>query len=176
MQSLIIPRSNYKVVKAIALIFMSVSACVWLWIDPNVKNKNPYIVRFWATVGLIFGLPVLILSVNFLFDGSPGLVIDEVGIIQHRGIFGAVRIPWNDIVGLRAQQEQRIHYLIVEVRNPASYIIRAPLWLRWLFDRRNPIKISTAMLQIDFEEMMRAMTDFRNRYGVAESPPYKAAE
>lgn len=175
MERVEIPLSRVKISAGIVVALLAFLASVWLWKDPAVPHQNSTWVQFWAMGGMIFcGFAGLFLT-RKLFDFAPGLIIDSIGIIDGASGVGVGRVPWTDIIGLTTRRQGRTRWVVVEVRNPEIYIRRVPWSRRWLviLTRRHPINISSIMLAIDFDDLLKLMTSFRAKFGT--SAPTKGA-
>src|SRR5262245_26681466 len=103
-----IPMSKIKVALLFAGAVAFVGACVWLWSFADEQPRyNPLFVKAIAIVGVgFFGLCAIYGFLKF-FDGEPGLIIDDQGIVDNPSAVAAGRIYWHEVIGLKVSGSGR---------------------------------------------------------------------
>ena len=103
-----------------------------IWLITNAHNigeesmlSNPMTRKAIGVMNIIFFGATGIIGLKKLFDKSPGLTIDENGIIDnsHGGSLGL--IEWSDIKEISTQGMMGTKFLLLHVYNPDKYIDRA---------------------------------------------------
>ena len=165
-----IPLSKTKLVLLLCGAVGFVALGFWLYGFSEQIQAPVYLeLRFWAGAAIgFFGLCAVVLAVK-LFDPRPGLVIDDAGLIDNASGLSAGRIPWSDIKGFAVQTVKHQRFLTVEVHDPDKFVQRAPAWQRSLvaFNAKyygSPIQISAVGLKIDFDSLVKAITESHARY------------
>jgi hypothetical protein len=137
---------------------------VWFWFFPErFPRYAPELVKAVAALAAgSFAISAVWFAVK-LRDPGPGLVIDAEGLIDRSSGVAAGRIPWADIKGFKVHQIQSQQFLAVLVRDPERYLARANPLLRAavrinLSQFGSPIQISAVALDIDFEDLVSAVT------------------
>lgn len=125
--------------------------------------------KFWggAAIGF-FGLCALIAVVK-LCDRSPGLVLDDAGLIDNSSGISAGRILWSDVKGFDVKTVKKQRFLTIEVHDPDKYVQRASAWKRPLVAANakyfgSPVQISSNALKIDFDTLVKAITEAHGKY------------
>jgi hypothetical protein len=142
-----------------------VAAGVWLWFFPEqFRRWQPEVVQVVAA----FGLCAIFLGLKQR-DPGPGLVIDAQGIVDNSSGIAAGRVPWSEIEGFKVHQVQSQRFLAVLVRDPGTYVARASGFMRPVVALNlklygSPIQISAVALQIDFDQLVAAVTQAHAAY------------
>lgn len=141
-----------------------VAAAAWLWFFPEqFRRWPPEVVQVVAAIAAAgFGLCAIYLGLKQR-DPGPGLVIDAQGIVDNSSGIAAGRVPWSEIEGFKVHQVQSQRFLAVQVRDPGKYVARASALMRPVVALNlklygSPIQISAVALQIDFDELVAAVT------------------
>lgn len=137
----------------------------------NVDEYNPIwaveslVVNVASVLGMLMGLFGVYFFTKKLFDTKPGLVIDELGLIDNSGGLSIGRIYWTDIVGIQdyyvqAGMASKQKFVSIFLDNPADYIARQPNSLKRKMMKANekysgtPVSISANGLRISFDELL----------------------
>ena len=164
-----IPISKVKITFLLlgSLAFLLVST--WL-LSIHIDEHTP----FWAienvfinvvcVLGLLMGAIGSYFSIKKLYDNEPGLVIDELGIIDNSGGVSVGRIYWVDMIGVHkylvdAGPASSQKFVSIFLVNPEDYIARQPNSLKRKMIQANakysgtPVSISANSLKISFDEL-----------------------
>ena len=160
-----IPLNKKKIglLLAASLFFFSLG----LWIvfgntgDENTSRFNSTKLQI-AGYGaiLLFGLATIFFSKRF-FNNNPALVIDNNGITDYVGGLSNGMIVWSDIENISKFEMQGQNFLLIQVKNPDSYIERQTSFLKrkaMVLNKRmygTPILISVNTLKINFHELFQ---------------------
>jgi hypothetical protein len=110
------------------------------------------------------------------FDRRPGLIVDRQGFIDRTDYFGAVRIDWTAVRGIRTVRILMVRNLVVDVYDPRRFVARGNAF-RWLMRARNmwllgsPISLTSIALDTNFDQMARLVGEFFEPAKAAEKPP-----
>ncbi len=161
----VIPLNKSKVLAMILLAagFIGASALVWS-ISDSQERYNPLYLKCVSIVGVAFGSLCTIAGCFKLFDGKPGLTIDDDGIIDNASSVSAGRVPWGDILDLKIFQVGKQQSLVIIVANPQEYLDRSGLFKRMINTASlkltgSPINISANTLKIGFDELRSILTE-----------------
>jgi serine phosphatase RsbU (regulator of sigma subunit) len=100
-------------------------------------------------------------AVKRLRDRKPGLILNNLGIIDNSGFVSAGTIFWSDVEEINSNKIIFSDCIIVKVKNPASYIRRQKSYFKrsWLgLEHRyfgSPVNISVGGLKIKFKDLFR---------------------
>ena len=113
---------------------------------------------------VFFGLCTLI-GVTQLFRSGPALIIDRLGIVDQTSWTSPGRIHWLEIRGFRVVTIRETKFLMVHLHNPRQYIDQGNVLRRFLRASRarmfgSPIALSSATLDIGFDDLVRTMSQF----------------
>lgn len=148
---------------------------IWFAGNPSLFTSTivPYdivIVIFGVICTLFFGLMTLY-NYKKLSDNSPGLIIDEEGIIDNSSGFSADKIPWRDVTQIRSIVIFKQPVIILELGNPNDYIEKERNLQKQKAMKTNlnmygaPFGISVNRLKISTEELKslleKRLEDFR---------------
>ena len=131
--------------------------------------NSPTLIYGVAVVCVVFFFTTGVIGVRKMFDATPGLIVNETGIIDNSSGVSAGLIPWDEIVGLEQYQLQGNQFVSILVTDPLKYVNRGNVIQRFA-NRANykmcgtPINISANGLQITFDELYEALDDFFTRY------------
>jgi hypothetical protein len=107
---------------------------------------------------IVFTIMSLIYALVKLFDNKLGLIIDANGITDNSSGISVGLIFWEDIVSISTTNVKSTQFLLLNVKNPESYVPKVSNIKRFLI-RANlkmygtPICISSVSLKINFEEL-----------------------
>jgi len=172
---LVIELSKNKIVLLIVGSCAFVALGVWMSVDaksiaPDLPIESPLLARGIGLVAILFFSLCGIFGIKKLFDKRPGLVLNSSGIIDNSSGLAAGFIPWEEILGVEEFQVYSQQMLIIEVRNPETYIARASALKRFL-NRANykmcgsPIAISSNTLKIDLPALLSTFEQYHKKFG-----------
>ncbi len=161
-QEITIPLSRTKLLLMLAAAIAFVAIGIWFVVaPPNFRNQFWANRAFVAGIGsiVVFGL-FAIFIVRKLGDRTPGLVVNEKGIVDNAGAFPAGEIAWDDVLGIEDIEMSGQRMVLVFVRDPQPFIDRHTNAVKRKIVTMNaqmvgtPISISANSLQIEFEELL----------------------
>lgn len=160
-----IPISKSKTLLMIIGCLAFVCLSIWLWsIANNQIRYSPIYVKGIAIVSVIFFGLGLIIGPKKLFDKTPGLVIDDNGIMNNLGFSTGFFIPWSNITGFEVMKVRSTKLLLIFINN-ADELIKKESKLKqkiMIFSNRTygtPISIGSGTLQIKFDQLEKLLTD-----------------
>jgi hypothetical protein len=159
-----------------AAVFVAVGV-YWLSLDEDsirsqrgfglLFNNPTYVYAVGIMAIVLFGFLGL-LALTKLFNRKPGLVFNNVGIVDNASSLSVGLIPWSDVVGWEIFEIQSQKLLIIKVNDPEKYFERGNSLKRSLnkggFDG-NPIGISSITLKISFAELTDLLDQYQRKYG-----------
>lgn len=165
MQTVMVPLGKFKIILLLAGSILFVIAGYWMFgmnaleIASNRRFNSPLFVHGVGLASMVFGGFGVIVTTRKLFDQSPGLVLDELGLTDNSSAFSAGLIPWSDISGFEIRQIQRQRMLYVLLKDPDAYISRfGPVKQALLKASRriaaSPVAITSSSLSINFDELV----------------------
>jgi len=168
--------SKKKIVLLLLGCVALVAVSIWLgYIADSQRRYNPLLMKGVAFAGVsFFGLCGIYGCIKF-FDGRPGLILDKEGIVDNSSAVSAGRIPWSEITGLKVSEIAGQRFLTIEVVNVHKYIERGS-FLKRMLNRANtkmvgsPINISANALRLNFDELLRVLTEEFERYRAPVEP------
>ena len=130
------------------------------------SNKAPVLgilASGFAAVMLVFGF-------RLLLDYSPGLVVQATGLTLNGKLGNGGVVPWSDIISFSLMRCGHDYQLIVNVRQPETYIARGSYIYRKLNSISyalfgSPIRINAGLLDYDRNDLLRALDECRTQYG-----------
>ena len=165
-----IPLSKTKLVLILAGAVGFVALGFWLYgFADRMRAPAFFEVKFWSVACIVFFGLCGIVALLKLLDRAPGLVIDDAGLVDNSSGISAGRIPWSDVKGFAVTTVEKQRILTIEVHDPDKYVERASFWMR-PFVRWNakhygsPVQISAHALKIDFDTLVKSVTDAYARY------------
>jgi hypothetical protein len=159
---IVVPLSRVKTSLALlgSAAFVVIALLIWRAVD-LLPDGNPAGLLTYALLVitiLFFGFCGLHAAFK-LFDRSPGLVIDDQGIIDNSSGLAAGRILWSEIKGIQVTRVHGQRFLTIDVQAPEKYVDRFS-YLRRKFVRLNatyfggPIHIPATTLKLGFDELV----------------------
>ena len=162
-----IPLSKKKLIKNLIGSFLFVVAGIFFILKPFwfIRSDNPKVIVIigYIIVGL-FGLIGLVL-LRKLFDKTPGLVLDEEGLIDNSSGVAAGKVYWKDVRRVYKQEVAGQPFVMLEVKNPEVYLraqknpIRKQVMELNYRLYKTPVSISAASLRISFQELFLTVED-----------------
>jgi hypothetical protein len=147
-----------------ALLFV-VAGVVFFNMDPAEIEAR----RRWNSPWLVHGVGLLAMAMGAagvlgvgrkLFDGRPGLVLDDRGLTDNSSLFAAGFVPWSEITGVsvRAVHGSNQKILYVLLADPERFIAKfgplRRLAMRAGMKMGSPVGITSGTLQVGFDEMV----------------------
>jgi hypothetical protein len=168
-----IPSSRVKIAFLTLGAFLFVAVCVLLFVVADTRGPfDSIVLKGVSVLGICFFGLCGFFGLVRLCDGSPGLVLDYEGIIEHSGGIGAVgRVAWQEILGIQSISVSGQKWLAVFVNEPEKYLSEGNI-LKRLFRRMNhriygtPILISASSLKVKYEDLDEQIRDFLESRGV----------
>jgi hypothetical protein len=161
----VIPLSKGKLVLLILACIAFVAGGIWIWSKADSQTRyNPLYMKGVAIACLSFFGICGIYGCIKVFDSSPGLIIDNQGIVDNSSAVSAGRVPWDEIIALRISEIAGQRFLTIEVTEPEKYIERCGVLLRMLNSANtkmmgSPINISSNSLKVNVDELVRLLTE-----------------
>jgi hypothetical protein len=165
-----IPFSRWKLVLLLVGALGFVALGFWLYrFAEQIRSPVVFELKFWAGAAIgFFGLCAIVAVIK-LCDRRPGLVIDDAGLIDNSSGLSAGRIPWSDIKGFTVNTIEKQRILAIEVHDPGKYVRQAHPLKRPVVELNakhygSPIQISAHALAIDFDTLLKTITEAHARY------------
>lgn len=170
--------SRKKIVLLILGACAFVALGIWMsslsdeFIRSQPRYNNPAFVHRIGILSIIFFGPCAIFALKKLFDKKPGLVLNNVGMVDNSSGASAGLVPWSEIVGSEVFKIQEQKMLIIKVRNPQKYIERGGRLKQTLNSANykmcgSPIVISSNNLDIKFPELLSLFGQYQKKYSNA---------
>lgn len=111
-----------------------------------------------------------IISIKKLFSRKPGLVFNNLGIIDNSSGVSLGTIPWAEIIGAKITEVHHHQFLLIMVKNPQKYIE----WggpLKQVLNKKSyemfgsPISIAVSTLKTDLPELLALFEEYKKKYG-----------
>jgi len=123
---IVIPLSKSKIVLMLAGAVVFVVLGVFFIIKPeSFRNSLFYspitIVCVGVAAVLFFGFVVIAL-VKKLRDNTPGIIINNEGIVDNSSAVSAGLVIWDDITGIQIAQVMNQRFIMLILKNPNDYI------------------------------------------------------
>ena len=156
-----------KVKIALFLLLGCGSVAIGIWIiglddaaiEAQRRWNNPFFVHAIGVLTTVFFGVGVVYSIPKLFDPSPGLVINEIGITDNSSALSAGLIPWSEITGFSVQTIHRQKLLHIHIKNPQRYVASCGPIKRLMINSGqrmgySPIAISSNSLKIRFDDLV----------------------
>jgi hypothetical protein len=150
---------------------------IWMFTLEDVEilaqrrfNSPAFVHGTGVVAAAFFGLCAVAL-VSKWFDGKPGLVLSDAGLVDNASGIAAGFIPWSDVSGVSIYEIQKQRMLVIQLTDVGKYIERGNA-LRRLLNRANtrlcgsPVAIPASALRIGFDELVAAFDEYRHRMGM----------
>ncbi len=149
------------------------AAGVWMAVHPLELNQGRF--RNGTFNAIMGGLGAVFFGVCAWFIGQkirtdePGLIIEPGGFMDKSSATAAGWVPWSDVDHLSVVNVQGRRFILVQVRNPANYLLRASGLAKKameLNDRMygSPVFVSPTGLQVEFEALLRLLKEGHESY------------
>ncbi len=175
-EQVVIPLSKRKLALLFGGSLLFVVMGLWLLqVADEQRLWNPLVAKGAGLAGVAFFGICFASGVWKLFDRSPGLVVDRIGLVDNSSGISAGRIPWSEITGISVTTVKPLpllkaqRFLTIHVRDPQAYVARGNA-LKRMMKRANyrmfgsPIHISAVALKTSFEDLVELVTQYHSRY------------
>jgi hypothetical protein len=100
---------------------------------------------------------------------EPGLIVEPGGFSDRSSATAVGWVPWSDIDHLSVVEVQGNRFILVQVRNPDTYLARAGGLARKAMEMNarlygSPVFLSATGLQVSFDELFRVIKQGLDRY------------
>ena len=167
-QRIEIPLSKSKIVLMTLGALTFVAFGLWFVIaPPTIENSfwgNPtkVVIAGYASI-VFFGLCAFFL-IRKLPDNKPGLIIDDIGLIDNSSGLSAGHILWSDIENISVIEIHRQKLIMLQVKNPQNYIDRQTSVIKRKGMELNnkmygtPLSLTSNGLKTSFDDLMKILT------------------
>lgn len=143
-----------------------VAASSWMWASADTQDRYPPLLLWAVSIlgNVFFGVGSMV-AAKKLLDRQPGLMLDEQGIWYNTGVGAPREVRWANVRGFEVLDINRTRVLLVLVNNPQELLDQQRGWQQRLM-RLNlqqygtPYSISSTVLQIDFDELVKTVIDY----------------
>ena len=164
-----IPLSKNKLAGMLVGAIAFVGVGLWFIIAPP-PISNPYFgsptrLLFLGVIAILFFGVGAIYIIRKLQDKRPGLIMDQLNLVDRSSGASAGPILWSDIVNIEVVQIHRQRLIVLEVKNPEYYINKQTSVVKRRMMQANykmfgsPISITPNTLQIKFDDLMKLLTN-----------------
>jgi hypothetical protein len=160
MPELIIRQSKTKLTFIILGSIAFVVGSIWMWLIADGQTRHsPLFLKGVAIVGACFFSLCFVFGCVKLFDGRPGLIVDDEGIVDNSSAVSAgKRILWDDVIGLRVTEVAKQRFVTIDLFEPEKYVKQRNFIFRMLNAANtkmtgSPINISSNSLDVDSDEL-----------------------
>lgn len=164
-----IPLSKKKLMLLLVGSLVFVAAGIWFLLNPPKINNpffgNPnFILIISIAAILFFGLMAFFIA-RKLPDNRPGLIIDQLGLIDNSSALSPGQVLWSDIENISVIEINRQKLILLDVKNPQDYIDRQSNGFKKKLMQINfnsygtPLSITANSLQIEFDELFRLLNE-----------------
>lgn len=121
--------------------------------------KNTLFIQFIGVVAMLFFGSIMISMVRKrLLDKNMGIIVNEKGIMDNSSLVGVGLIKWEDIVSIEKSNVRSTNFLLINVKNPETYIntatgIKSKLLNANYKSYGTPISISSNFISCSFPEL-----------------------
>ncbi len=129
------------------------------------KAKNPTYTRIITIAGVLFFGACAVYIFRKLFDNKPGLIIDNVGLIDNSSGISAGQVLWSDVKRIKVIEIHRQKLIMLQVKNPQDYIDKQTSGFKRKMMQMNfnmygtPLSITSNSLQIKFDELLNVLNN-----------------
>ena len=108
---------------------------------------------------------IAVYAVKKSFDKSPGLIINNMGVVDNSGLVSAGLVLWKDVVEVNKSRVIFTECIMLKVKNPERYIAnqKNPFKRMWLSmeNKRigSPVNISASGLHYKYNDLFRVIQD-----------------
>lgn len=169
-----VPLSKKKLLAPLFIGIAFVALGLWLFSlsDAEIslqRRFNPPFVRGLAIATMVlFGL-IVFWTLGKLFDTSPGLVLNDKGLIDNTNMLSIGFVAWTEILAIEVRQIKSQPLLYVILREPERFIaargfIKRTLLRAFLMLGPGPVTITSHSLIISFDELVTLMSAYLSKY------------
>lgn len=120
--------------------------------------NNDGIVRIVGMVSVLFFGAAGIYGLIKLSDKTPGLVIDDEGIIENTNATSTGRIKWEDITNIESHRVVSEKFILISVKDPQKVINKATGLKKQLLNANfktygTPISITASTIKYNIDEL-----------------------
>jgi len=170
-ERLVVPMAKGTLTRFFVTCGVGLVGCAFLLhVSRNAQSTIDTVARILAGIGIPFCAATAIYVGRRLFDPTPGLVLDEEGLIDRSNALGAGRVRWSEIREIRVTQSMGQRFLTVVVDDPRKFIEAAGALRRPAVEANHrlagsPINITPKTLRLPYEELVAKTSEFYQRYG-----------
>ena len=146
---------------------------IGLWMlggPPQLARYDRMLVQGIALADIVFFAAASAMGMRKLFDRRPGLELTPEGFIDNSSGVSVGLVPWAEVTGLGVWELGAARTIVLAVRDPEKYVARGGP-LRRRVNRANlhlcgsPVVVSSASLQIGFDELLELFKAYLARHG-----------
>lgn len=128
------------------------------------------VARGLAAIGVFACAITGLFAARRLFDRTPGLILDPMGIVDNSNAIGAGRVGWDEITEIRVTQAGRQRFLTILVTDPRKFIDRGGSLRRTLYEANarksgSPVNVTLRTLGIRPDALVALVSEYYRRYG-----------
>ncbi|OOG58317.1 hypothetical protein B0E48_06295 [Rhodanobacter sp. C03] len=176
MQRVTIPLSKSKLLFLLLVSCAFVVGGYWMFtmdaaeIESQSRFNSPLFVHGFGLAAIVFVGLAAVAVFRKLIDPSPGLVLDDRGLLDNSGAFSSGFIPWSDITGFEVRQiSSRQRILFVLLKDPKKYIAKFKPIKRALLRANqsvaaSPVAITSSSIAIGFDELVTLVNRYLSAY------------
>jgi hypothetical protein len=162
-----IAMSKGKLIKLLFFSILFLVASLWILLNqPEVRNPifNNLIIKNAASVlGSLMGLGGIYFFTKKILDKKPGVIIDNIGIVDNSSGVSIGRIPWSDVMAVDERAVITQKFVTIYLKNPEDYInketnsIKRKMLKMSFKESGSPVSISANGLKISFNELKKIL-------------------
>src|SRR5688572_25724302 len=164
-----IPFSKSKIALLLMVALTFVTIGLWFVIaPPTIKNSfwgNPTRIAVLGYASIIFFGLCAFYFFRKLTDNKPGLIVDDIGLVDNSSGLSGGFILWSDIENISVIEIHSQKLIMVHLKNPQHYINSQTSLLKrksMAFNNKMygaPLSISSNGLKISFDDLLTLLTD-----------------
>ncbi len=151
-----------------AICFVALSS--WFVISPSTFItsflSDTILISIIGIIGILFAGLGTIYYTYKLFDNKPGLIINNIELIDNSSFIGCSHILWKDINSISVIEIHRQKLIMLHIRNPQDYIdnqksVIKKKALQWNYRTYStPIAITSNGLQTSHNELLAILVNY----------------
>lgn len=155
-----------------------VAGGIWFVINPATfqllrfhQATNSIIeIRALGCIAVVFFGAAAVFLAQKVFDAKPGLIIDDLGIIDNSTKVAGGRVLWEEILRITEYEYSGQRFVVIVLKDPERYIDRAKGLLKCNIMRMNlnkcgsPAAISANSLKITYADLRDLITEKLDEY------------
>jgi len=139
-------------------------------IESYRRFNYPWLIHGIGLSIIIFFGYVCALLIKKLFDTKPGLVFNNIGIVDNTSVALVGIIPWADISGAAPLEFNKQKMLVVRVKNPEKYVAQGNIVQRLIVKANHkfygsPIIFTSTILNVDASELAEIFNQYFAKLG-----------